>query len=137
MNVRTLHARVCSLLICLALTFANVAGAIGMASVDHAETESHSSHSMHGSALMDMTSIGGDHSDHADHLKMSTMADSDCCMDDASCIAECAASCTSGALTGNQLLTPSLFGISYVPRAYQAAQSTAISGPYKPPKSLH
>lgn len=137
MNLQSLHAKVCTLFICLALTFANVVGAIGMASVDHAEMESHSAHSMHGAASMDMTAIGGDHSDHADHMKMSTMADSDCCMDDTSCIAECAASCTSSALTGNQILIPSLLGVSYVSRAYQVAHSVEISGPYKPPKNLH
>ena len=137
MKARSLHAKVCTLFVCLALMFANVAGAMGMASGDHAEMESNFSHCLHGSASMDMISIGSDHSDHTDHIKMTAMADSDRCVDDSSCIAECAANCASSALTGYLTLMASPFVASHVPRASQKPQSASISGLYKPPKNLH
>lgn len=134
MKALSLHAKVCTLFVCLALMFANTAGAIGMASVDHAKMESDSSHCMHKSALMDVTDTA---SHHANHVKMTATADTDCCMDDSSCIAECAAHCPSGALTGNQTLIASPLLASYVQPVTQTPQSAVISGLYKPPKNLH
>jgi len=94
---------------------------------------------MHNSAAMDMSAVVSDHSDHAghsEHLKLAAMADSDC-MDDSSCIAECAAHCTSSAFTGGRILSATTFVASYVPLVNHTPKFTVISGLYKPPKNLH
>lgn len=136
MNTLSLHAKACALFVCLALMFANAAGAIGMASSSHAGMGLDSSHCMHSSAAMDMTSDAVDHSNHAGHPEHLNITETDC-MEDSSCIADCAAHCTSIAFTGCQALIAFSFVASYAPLVNHTPKSSVISGLYKPPKNLH
>lgn len=132
----SLHNKACALLVCVALLFANTASAIVMASGGHAGMGSDSAHSMHVPSTMDVGSVASDDSHHSDHQRMPAPSDTDC-MDDSSCVAECASHCTSSAISGGQRpATTSLMAL-YVPLVKHSPKSAVISGPYKPPKNLH
>lgn len=158
MKTLSRHTNVCAWFICLALMFTGTASAISMASGNHSamghhsthhSTDnsshltahpsktgshvamgSHASHSMHTSPSMDIMTMDSDHSDH------SNISDEDCA-DHSSCVAECAAHCTTGAISGGQALTAISLMALHVPSADNSPNSVVISGLYKPPRTLH
>ncbi len=72
----------------------------------------------------------------SDHSNHSNITDENC-IDHASCLAECAAHCTTGVISGAQTLAVISIMAFPTPIADHSAKSVVISGLYKPPKFLH
>ncbi len=72
----------------------------------------------------------------SDHSNHSNITDENC-IDHVSCVAECAAHCTTGVISGAQTLAFISIMAFHAPIADHSPKSVVISGLYKPPKILH